>query len=137
MAPAHAPLVAWLEVETEHATELAVRITQNEDCWTIRFPIAARYLLLCFHPTGRAEITVQAIGPEGAVTWAEALVHDLCDVPTSPLEMPPLQTHKSQPGQDGGEFHLSDHPAPGHGPHRRFDARQSQMDDHLGHADRG
>ena len=101
---AHAPLAAWLDVDVAHATEIAVRVVQNDTSWTIRFPVAERYLLLGFLPDGPAEITVQAIGSEGATTWPETLRHEPSDVPASPLEMPPLQTHQSQPGRMSGNF---------------------------------
>ena len=102
--PDHAPLLAWLTVAVSDATEIAVRISQDGTEWTIRLPVSDRYPLLGFHPTGAAEIVVQAIGPAGVVTWPETLVHQLQDVPMSPLEMPPLQTHTSEPDRMAGHF---------------------------------
>ena len=103
--PAHAPLVARLRVETSGADEVRVRIEQNGDTWTITFPAAdGRYLLLGFHPEGVAKATVQIAGQDGAVTWSKTIAHRLNDVPTSALEMPPLQTRVSQPHRMAGRF---------------------------------
>ena len=103
--PERAPLVARLLARTSCASELRVRIEQNQDVWTITFPVKdERYLLLGFHPEGTASISVQAVGPGGAVTWRDPILHEPRDVPTSPLEMPPLQTRISQPDRMSGRF---------------------------------
>ena len=103
--PAHAPLTARLTVQASGAEEVGVRIRQNDESWTIRFPPSDEpYLLLGFEPEGEAEITVQIIGSSGAETWPETLIHEIKDIPASPLDMPPLQTHKSEPGRMAGNF---------------------------------
>lgn len=102
--PSHAPLVAWLPVETENTSEIAVHISQNGDNWTIRFPVGSDLLFLGFHPDGPADVTVQLIGSEARVTWPNAIVHELRNVPTSALDIPPLQTHESQQQRMAGEF---------------------------------
>ena len=103
--PEYAPLVARLRADTSGADEIRVRIEQNGDAWTITFPVASGcYLLLGFHPEGVASATVQIAGRDGAVTWAKTIAHRLNDVPTSPLEMPPLQTRVSQPHRMAGRF---------------------------------
>jgi len=102
--PAHAPLVARLQVEVAGADRLELRIIQAGDTWTIHAPMSDEVLLLGFHPAGVAEITVQAIGDEGVARWPETLLHHLQDVPTSPLDMPPLQTHRATPERMAGRF---------------------------------
>jgi hypothetical protein len=86
------------------ADEIIVRIQQSDETWTIRAPYGPDILLLGFHPKGRASLSVQAQGPGGVTTWPDALQHDVADVPTSPLDMPPLQTHHSEPDRMSGRF---------------------------------
>ena len=102
--PAHAPLVARLMADVSDAEWLLVRIRQADDVWTIRAPACPELLLLGFFPEGQAEITVQAVGPGGAATWPEPVPHDLKNVPTSPLDMPPLLTRHAEPDRMAGRF---------------------------------
>ena len=103
--PQEAPLVAELDVPCHGATEIRVRVRQAGDVWTLVFPAQDRpYLILGFHPEGRAEVTVQIANGEAAVTWGQTLVHVLRDVPCSPLEMPPLRTHVARPDRMAGRF---------------------------------
>lgn len=102
--PAHAPLVAWLHSDVAGADSLAVRITQADEIWTIRAPYSSKLLILGLQPEGKIAVTVQAIGRGGAVTWHQPLHHELRDVPTSPLDMPPLQTHHAEPDRMSGRF---------------------------------
>ena len=102
--PERAPLVARLLATTSGANELRVRIEQNQDVWSIRFQVKDEpYLLLGFHPEGTASISVQAVGPAGATTW-DPILHEPRNVPTSPLDMPPLQTRISHPDRMSGRF---------------------------------
>ena len=103
--PAEAPLVAELTVSCRSATEVRVRIEQNGDVWTLKFPVREEpYLLLGFHPEGKALVTVQIANGETALSWGEALCLDLKDIPTSPLEFPPLETHVCRPERMAGRF---------------------------------
>ena len=103
--PSHAPLIASLSVGTRGGESLRVRIKQNDDVWTVTFPVSeGPYLLLGFHPSGTAEITVQLSGQAGTATWPETLHHELQGVPTCPLEMPPFRTHKCDPDRMAGNF---------------------------------
>ncbi len=101
--PEHAPLVARMSMKTSGADETRVRIEQNGDAWTITFPATdGRCLLAGFHPEGEARLAVQVAGQDGAATWRKPLAHRLKDVPASPPEMPPLQTHVFQPHRMAG-----------------------------------
>ena len=103
--PVHAPLVAWPRVRASGADQIRVRIERNGDAGTITFPAAEGCcLLLGFHPEGVAKAVVQIAGLDGAVTWPTKIAHRLKDVPTSPIEEPPLQTHVSQPHRMAGQF---------------------------------
>ncbi|MDE0209804.1 MAG: hypothetical protein OXJ64_07965 [Boseongicola sp.] len=105
LGPSRAPLIASLSVGTRGGECLRVRIKQNDDVWTVTFPVSeGSYLLLGFHPSGTAEITVQLSGQAGTVTWPETLHLELQDVPTCPLEMPPFRTHKCDPDRMAGNF---------------------------------
>ena len=100
-----APLVAELTVLSRGAIEVRARIEQGGEVWTLRFPAnRAPYLLLGFIPEGSARITVQIANSETALTWGQTLRHELMDVPTSPLEFPPLTTHVSCPERMAGRF---------------------------------
>ena len=103
--PEQAPLVAELAVDCQGATELRVRIEQAGDVWTLIFPATGGpYLLLGFHPEGTARVAVQIANAEAALTWAKPLNHELRDVPSSPLEFPPLETHACEPERMAGRF---------------------------------
>lgn len=103
--PERAPLVARLVVEAKGAESVKARIQQNGDTWTLTFPVGdGTHLLLGFHPEGVAEVTVQIVGGGAATTWPEILHHEIKDIPASPLDMPPLQTHRSEPDRMAGRF---------------------------------
>ncbi len=103
--PLEAPLVAWLHVRCRGASEIRIRIEQQGDVWTLRFPARdGKCLLLGFHPEGKARLTVQIADGDAALTWGRTLFHELRGVPCSPLEMPPLETHMSQPDRMAGRF---------------------------------
>ncbi len=103
--PKEAPLVAELRVPSRGASRIRVRVEQQDDVWTLTFPAQdGPYLILGFHPTGDARLTVQICDGEAALTWGDTLVHELRDVPSSPLEMPPLLTHEARPDRMAGRF---------------------------------
>ena len=105
--PADAPLTAKLHLAVSNTTEVRVRISQGDAVWTISFPVSdpvAEYMILGFLPDGEAEVTVQLHNSCDRTIWPEKLHHSLQDVPTSPLEMPPLQTHATNPDKMAGNF---------------------------------
>ena len=105
--PAQAPLIANLEVNQSGAAKVIAGISQAGLTWTIFFAARSepdRYLLLGFMPEGEARITVQLANERGAVEWAEPLIHQVQDIPAGPREMPPIETHISQPDRMAGKF---------------------------------
>ena len=103
--PLEAPLVTRLHVRCQGASEIRVRIEQQGDVWTLTFPAKdGKCLLLGFHPEGEARLTVQIADGDAALTWGKTLFHELRGVPSSPLEMPPLETHVSRPDRMAGRF---------------------------------
>ena len=102
-----APLTANLHLDVDDAALAKVRIRQQDAVWTISFPVeapSADYMLLGLMPDGEAEVTVQILNEKDQETWPEPLHHTPRDVPVSPLEMPPLQTHASDPARMAGNF---------------------------------
>ena len=103
--PEKAPLVAGLRLHCVGATRILLRMEQNDDVWTLRFPAdGGHYPLLGFHPEGAAGITVQITNERSALTWEHKLVHQLKNVPASPHEFPPLEAHVSRPDRMAGRF---------------------------------
>ena len=102
-----APLTANLHLDVDDAALAKVRIRQQDAVWTISFPVeapSADYMLLGLMPDGEAEVTVQILNEKDQETWPEPLHHTPRDVPVSPLEIPPLQTHASDPARMAGNF---------------------------------
>ena len=102
-----APLTANLHLDVDDAALAKVRIRQQDAVWTISFPVeapSADYMLLGLMPDGEAEVTVQILNEKDQETWPEPLHHMPRDVPVSPLEIPPLQTHASDPARMAGNF---------------------------------
>lgn len=102
-----APLTAMLHLAVRDADQARVRIRQQDAVWTITMPIdgaTTAYRLLGLMPSGAAEVTVQILNDAGHETWPTPLRHTPRDVPVSPLEMPPLQIHASDPARMAGNF---------------------------------
>lgn len=103
--PDTAPLIAHLNVDAVGASSIRLRIWQNRDHWTITFPVSTGpYLVLGFHPEGKAKIEVSLLAVSKEVVWPEVIVHEIRDIPQSPLEMPPLETHAADPKRMAGNF---------------------------------
>ena len=105
--PAEAPLIAYLRTPAHGADALRVRVAQRGLVWTLVFPgptAGKTLLILGLMPHGEATLTVQLVGETGAKSWKHALSLTPRDIPESPLEMPPLQTHVSRPERMAGQF---------------------------------
>ena len=105
--PSEAPLIAYLRAPARGADAIRVRVAQCGLVWTLVFPgsmAVEPLLILGLIPHGEAALTVQLAGTMGAKSWKQPLTLTPRDIPKSPLEFPPLQTHVSRPGRMAGRF---------------------------------